>query len=97
MMAYLKKALFCFVCAFVFAVIWLIFISLTDLQNYALVTLVVFVASSVSMSVVSMREYLTKGNPVLKKIISLTLAAMFSFAIMVGVTYLAIVVLLSNY
>ena len=96
-MIYAKKGLLCFICASVFAVIWMIILNFTDFPNYEFITFVVFVAASVSMSTVTMREYLSKGKAVHNRIIALTISTIFMFAVMAGVFFLAIIALLSQH
>ena len=96
-MIYAKNGLLCFICASVFAVIWLIILNFTDFPNYEFISFVVFVTASVSMSTVTMREYLSKDKAIHNRIIALTLSTLFMFAVMIGVFFLAIIVLLSQH
>jgi len=93
-----KKGLFCLAASVVFAVLWLLMLNITDFMNYELITLIVFIAVSICITLVSMRKYLAqKDVNIIKRIGSIVLITVLSVAVMVGVFYLAIFILLSSH
>ena len=96
----LKKGLFILAASIVFAVLWLLLLNINNLinivnfKNEGFITFVVFILASIGIALISMRKYLTQKISIIK-LGSFALTTILCFAIMLGMFYLTIIILLS--
>jgi len=98
----LKKGLFILATSIVFAILWLLLLNINNLinifnlKNEGFITFIVFIVASIGIVLISTRKYFSqKYISIINKYGIVALITILSFASMLGIFYLIIIILLS--